>query len=322
VQAPPSDYCNNQLAAPESLSLRRTSSTPSRSSAFKNSSKSFRYKGGSGRRSTVIQFKQTFRSFKADPEGPGPCAFVLTCLSALLILITLPVSLCLCIKVVQEYERAVIFRLGRLRKGGAKGPGIFFVIPCVDRFRCVDLRTVSFDVPPQEILSRDSVTVSVDAVVYFNVIEAEQALCSVDDFSHSTRLLAATTLRNVLGTKNLAEILSERETISQIMQSALDEATDPWGVKVERVEVKDVRLPVQLQRAMAAEAEAAREARAKVIAAEGEQKASRALKEAADVIQESPQALQLRYLQTLNSISAEHNSTIIFPMPISLASLS
>jgi len=162
------------------------------------------------------------------------------------------------------------------------------------------------------------VTVAVDAVVYFNVIDAEQALCSVDDFSHSTRLLAATTLRNVLGTKNLAEILSERETISHIMQTSLDEATDPWGVKVERVEIKDVRLPVQLQRAMAAEAEAAREARAKVIAAEGEQKASFALKEAAEVIQESPSALQLRYLQTLNSIAAEHNSTIIFPMPINL----
>jgi len=255
---------------------------------------------------------------EAEPEDPGIAAFLLTALSVLLIVITIPFSLCFVIKVVTEYERAVIFRLGRLRKGGSKGPGIFTVIPCIDTYKCVDLRTVSFDVPPQEILSRDSVTVAVDAVVYFNVIDAEQALCSVDDFSHSTRLLAATTLRNVLGTKNLAEILSERETISHIMQTSLDEATDPWGVKVERVEIKDVRLPVQLQRAMAAEAEAAREARAKVIAAEGEQKASFALKEAAEVIQESPSALQLRYLQTLNSIAAEHNSTIIFPMPINL----
>ncbi|XP_059094479.1 band 7 protein AGAP004871-like isoform X4 [Tigriopus californicus] len=264
--------------------------------------------------------RNSFKSMEiADPEGPGIAAFLLTALSVLLIIVTMPFSLCLCIKVVTEYERAVIFRLGRLRKGGSKGPGIFTVIPCIDTYKCVDLRTVSFDVPPQEILSRDSVTVSVDAVVYFNVIDAEQALCSIDDFSHSTRLLAATTLRNVLGTKNLAEILSERETISHIMQSSLDEATDPWGVKVERVEIKDVRLPVQLQRAMAAEAEAAREARAKVIAAEGEQKASKALKEAADVIQESPAALQLRYLQTLNSIAAEHNSTIIFPMPMHLA---
>jgi len=251
-----------------------------------------------------------------DSKQLGFTAFLLTALSVFLILVTVPFSLCLVIKVVAEYERAVIFRLGRLRKGGSKGPGIFTVIPCIDTYRCVDLRTVSFDVPPQEILTCDSVTVSVDAVVYFNVIDAEQALCSVDDFSHSTRLLAATTLRNVLGTKNLAEILSERETISHIMQSSLDEATDPWGVKVERVEIKDVRLPVQLQRAMAAEAEAAREARAKVIAAEGEQKASHALKEAASVIQESPSALQLRYLQTLTSISAEKNSTIIFPLPI------
>jgi len=255
---------------------------------------------------------------EAEPEDPGIAAFFLTALSVLLIVITIPFSLCFVIKVVTEYERAVIFRLGRLRKGGSKGPGIFTVIPCIDTYKCVDLRTVSFDVPPQEILSRDSVTVAVDAVVYFNVIDAEQALCSVDDFSHSTRLLAATTLRNVLGTKNLAEILSERETISHIMQTSLDEATDPWGVKVERVEIKDVRLPVQLQRAMAAEAEAAREARAKVIAAEGEQKASFALKEAAEVIQESPSALQLRYLQTLNSISAEKNSTIIFPLPIDM----
>jgi erythrocyte band 7 integral membrane protein len=253
---------------------------------------------------------------RADSDGFGFTAFLLTALSVILIVVTVPFSLCLVIKVVAEYERAVIFRLGRLRKGGSKGPGIFTVIPCIDTYRCVDLRTVSFDVPPQEILTCDSVTVSVDAVVYFNVIDAEQALCSVDDFSHSTRLLAATTLRNVLGTKNLAEILSERETISHIMQSSLDEATDPWGVKVERVEIKDVRLPVQLQRAMAAEAEAAREARAKVIAAEGEQKASHALKEAASVIQESPSALQLRYLQTLTSISAEKNSTIIFPLPM------
>lgn len=254
----------------------------------------------------------------ADPDSSGVCAALLTLCACLLILITLPCSLCMCIKVVQEYERAVIFRLGRLRKGGAKGPGIFFVIPCIDTYRKVDLRTVSFDVPPQEILSRDSVTVTVDAVVYYRVHNPTIAVSNVENFSHSTRLLAATTLRNVLGTKNLAEILSERDTISHTMQCGLDEATDPWGVKVERVEVKDVRLPVQLQRAMAAEAEAAREARAKVIAAEGEQKASRALKEAAAVINESPSALQLRYLQTLNSISAEKNSTIIFPFPMDL----
>ncbi|CAD5114794.1 DgyrCDS3835 [Dimorphilus gyrociliatus] len=233
-------------------------------------------------------------------------------------MITLPFSLCLCIKVVQEYERAVIFRLGRLLPGGAKGPGLFFILPCMDSYTKVDLRTVSFDVPPQEVLSKDSVTVAVDAVVYYRVQNATISVTNVEDAARSTRLLSATTLRNVLGTKNLSEILSERENISNTMQANLDEATDPWGVKVERVEIKDVRLPVQLQRAMAAEAEAAREARAKVIAAEGEQKASRALKEAAEVMQDSPSALQLRYLQTLNTISAEKNSTIIFPLPIDL----
>ncbi|XP_042207899.1 band 7 protein AGAP004871-like isoform X5 [Homarus americanus] len=259
-------------------------------------------------------------SYSTSTDSPGLCAFILTFISYLLIVATFPFSLCLCIKVVQEYERAVIFRLGRLLKGGAKGPGIFFIVPCIDSYRKVDLRTVSFDVPPQEILSLDSVPVSVEAVIYLRVCNPTNAETNVDDYSHSTRLLAATTLRNVLGTRNLAEILSERESISATMQSSLDDATDPWGVKVERVEIKDVRLPVQLQRAMAAEAEAAREARAKVIAAEGEQRASRALKEAADVINESPAALQLRYMQTLNAISAEKNSTIIFPLPIDLLS--
>jgi erythrocyte band 7 integral membrane protein len=250
----------------------------------------------------------------------GICGWILTILSYILVFFTMPFSLCMTIKVVQEYERAVIFRLGRLMPGGAKGPGIFFIVPCIDSYRKVDLRVLSFEVPPQEILSKDSVTVAVDAVVYFRISNATISVTNVEDCSRSTKLLAQTTLRNILGTKTLAEMLSDREAISLQMQSTLDEATEPWGVKVERVEVKDVRLPVQLQRAMAAEAEATREARAKVIVAEGEQKASRALKEAAEVIAESPSALQLRYLQTLNSISAEKNSTIIFPFPIDLLS--
>uniref|UniRef100_A0A914ZEX5 Band 7 domain-containing protein n=2 Tax=Parascaris TaxID=6254 RepID=A0A914ZEX5_PARUN len=232
----------------------------------------------------------------------GVCGWILTILSYILIFFTLPISACLCIKVVQEYERAVIFRLGRLMPGGAKGPGIFFIVPCIDTYRKVDLRVLSFEVPPQEILSKDSVTVAVDAVVYFRISNATISVTNVEDAARSTKLLAQTTLRNILGTKTLAEMLSDREAISLQMQTTLDEATEPWGVKVERVEVKDVRLPIQLQRAMASEAEAAREARAKVIVAEGEQKASRALKEAAEVIAESPSALQLRYLQTLNSI--------------------
>jgi len=238
----------------------------------------------------------------------------------LLILATLPLSLLCAVKVVQEYERAVIFRLGRLLQGGARGPGIFFVIPCVDSYTKVDMRVLTFDVPPQEILTKDSVTVHVDAIMYYKVNNATSCIANVDDYGQSTRLLAATTLRNVLGTKSLGDILSERESIAQDMQISLDEATDPWGVKVERVEVKDVRLPQQLQRAMAAEAEAAREARAKVIAAEGEHKASRALRHAAEVICESPAALQLRYLQTLNNISAEKNSTIVFPVPVDILS--
>ncbi|XP_046365849.2 band 7 protein AGAP004871-like isoform X4 [Haliotis rufescens] len=274
---------------------------------------------GHGSTSKVEPFSGDMGHQAAEDGGSiGCCGYVLYFLSLIAIACTFPFSLCLCMKVVQEYERAVIFRLGRLVSGGAKGPGLFFIIPCMDSYTKVDLRTVSFDVPPQEVLTRDSVTVAVDAVVYYRVQNATMSITNVEDSNRSTRLLAATTLRNVLGTKNLSEILSERESISHLMQSSLDEATDPWGVKVERVEVKDVRLPVQLQRAMAAEAEAAREARAKVIAAEGEQKASRALKEAADVITESPAALQLRYLQTLNTISAEKNSTIIFPLPIDL----
>ncbi|KAJ3660879.1 hypothetical protein Zmor_005308 [Zophobas morio] len=240
--------------------------------------------------------------------------------SSIILILTFPFSVFWCFKVVKEYERAVIFRLGRLRSGGPRGPGVFFILPCVDTYMKVDLRTVSFDVPPQEALTKDSVTVSVDAVVYYKIQDPLLSVTQVENYSNSTRLLAMTTLRNILGTRNLSDILADRETISHIMQTSLDAATDPWGVKVERVEIKDVRLPLQLQRAMAAEAEAAREARAKVVAAEGEMKASRALKEAADVISESPSAIQLRYLQTLNNIAGEKNSTIVFPLPIDFLS--
>ncbi|XP_071567870.1 band 7 protein AAEL010189 isoform X8 [Temnothorax nylanderi] len=246
------------------------------------------------------------------------CGNILVVLSWIVVILTMPFSLFVCFKVVQEYERAVIFRLGRLLSGGAKGPGIFFILPCIDNYARVDLRTRTYDVPPQEVLTKDSVTVSVDAVVYYRVNNATISIANVENAHHSTRLLAQTTLRNTMGTRPLHEILSERETLSGNMQVSLDEATDSWGIKVERVEIKDVRLPVQLQRAMAAEAEAAREARAKVIAAEGEQKASRALREASEVIGDSPAALQLRYLQTLNTISAEKNSTIVFPLPIDM----
>jgi len=256
----------------------------------------------------------------ACEEGQGVCAHLMVIGSILLIVATLPFSLVFVVKVVQEYERAVMFRLGLLLSGGARGPGVFFIIPCVDIVEIVDMRVQVFNVPPQEILTKDSVTVYVSAIMWYKVKDATSAIANVDDYSGSAKLLAATTLRNVLGTRNLGDILSEREAIAQEMQSGLDEATDPWGVLVERVEVKDVRVPENLQRAMAAEAEAARNARAKVIAAEGEHKASRALRHAAEVIVDSPAALQLRYLQTLNNISQENNSTIVFPVPIDIMS--
>ncbi|XP_058015066.1 stomatin [Ahaetulla prasina] len=248
----------------------------------------------------------------------GFCGWILVIFSFVLVVATAPISIWLCIKIVKEYERAIIFRLGRILKGGAKGPGLFFVLPCTDNIIKVDMRTISFDIPPQEILTKDSVTVNVDGVVYYRVQNATLAVANITNADSATRLLAQTTLRNVLGTKNLSQILSDREEIAHSMQATLDDATDDWGIKVERVEIKDVKLPVQLQRAMAAEAEAAREARAKVIAAEGEMNASRALKEASIVITESPAALQLRYLQTLTTIAAEKNSTIVFPLPIDM----
>ncbi|KAK2846712.1 hypothetical protein Q5P01_009711 [Channa striata] len=250
--------------------------------------------------------------------GLGCFGWLLVFLSMLFVVATFPLTIFFCIKIVKEYERAVIFRLGQIIDKKPKGPGLFFVLPCTDSCVKVDLRTVSFDIPPQELLTKDSVTVSVDGVVYFSIYCPISSVANVSNANTSTRLLAQTTLRNVLGTKNLSELLSDREGISHSMQEALDEATHAWGIKVERVEIKDVKLPQQLQRAMAAEAEASREARAKIIAAEGEMNASRALKEASLVIAESPSALQLRYLQTLSTIAAEKNSTIVFPLPIDI----
>lgn len=248
----------------------------------------------------------------------GACFYVMAGFSVLIIILFFPFSLLLSVKIVKEYERAVILRLGRLASRKAKGPGLFFILPCVDTVKVVDLRTVTFDVHPQEILTKDSVTVRVDAVVYFRVSDPTMSVVKVENFFNSTYLLAQTTLRSVLGTRKLSELLSERESISDEMQHQLDEATDPWGVKVERVEVKDVILPANMQRAMAAEAEATRESRAKVIAAEGEQNASRRLREAADIMDESPATVQLRYLQTLNTIAGQNNHTYVFPLPVDL----
>ena len=218
------------------------------------------------------------------------------------------------VKVVQEYERGVIFRLGRLQ--GAKGPGIFFIIPIVDRMVKVDLRVVTLDIPTQEAITRDNVTVRVNAVAYYRVIDPNDAIVQVEDFNRATWQIAQTSLRSVLGQSDLDELLIHRDEINQKLQQIIDEQTEPWGIKVSIVEVKDVELPDTMKRAMARQAEAEREKRAKVIHAEGEFNAAQQLQEAAGVISRQPAALQLRYLQTLTEIAVEKNSTIIFPVPI------
>ena len=220
------------------------------------------------------------------------------------------------IKIVQEYERGVIFRLGRLM--GARGPGLFLIIPGVERMRKVDLRIVTLEVPAQEAITRDNVTVKVNAVVYFRVVNPEDAVVKVFDYIRATSLIAQTTLRSILGQSDLDHLLSEREKINQDLQQVIDQQTDAWGVKVTSVEVRDVELPSSMQRAMARQAEAEREKRAKIIHAEGEFSASQQLANAAQVIGSQPATLQLRYLQTLTEIAAEKNSTIIFPLPIDL----
>ena len=223
------------------------------------------------------------------------------------------------VKVVQEYERGVIFRLGRLI--GAKGPGLFFIIPIADRMVKVDLRVVTLDVPAQEVITRDNVTVRVNAVLFFRVFDPEKAVVAVTDFVRATHQIAQTTLRSVLGQSSLDELLSQREEINMKLQQIIDEQTEPWGIKVGIVEVKDVELPQSMQRAMARQAEAEREKRAKIIHASGEFEASKMLTDAAGVIGSEPAAIQLRYLQTLTEIAAEKNSTIVFPIPIEVLSL-
>jgi regulator of protease activity HflC (stomatin/prohibitin superfamily) len=223
------------------------------------------------------------------------------------------------VKIVQEYERGVIFRLGRLV--GPRGPGLFFIIPFVDRMVKVDLRVVTLDVPAQEVITRDNVTVRVNAVLYFRVFNPEKAVVAVTDFVRATHQIAQTTLRSVLGQSDLDELLSQREAINLRLQQIIDEQTEPWGIKVGIVEVKDVELPQSMQRAMARQAEAEREKRAKIIHASGEFEASKMLTDAARVIGSEPATIQLRYLQTLTEIASERNSTIIFPVPIELLSM-
>jgi regulator of protease activity HflC (stomatin/prohibitin superfamily) len=218
------------------------------------------------------------------------------------------------VKIVQEYERGVIFRLGRLQ--GPKGPGIFLIIPLVDRMVKVDLRVVTLDIPTQEAITRDNVTVRVNAVAYFRVVDPSDAIVQVEDYQRATWQIAQTSLRSVLGQSDLDELLIHRDEINQKLQEIIDEQTEPWGVKVSIVEVKDVELPDTMKRAMARQAEAEREKRAKIIHAEGEYSAAQQLQDAANVISKEPAALQLRYLQTLTEIAVEKNSTIIFPVPI------
>ncbi|NXQ57142.1 STML3 protein, partial [Anthoscopus minutus] len=250
--------------------------------------------------------------------GIGVCGWILVSLSLLLVLITFPISIWACIKVVREYERAVVFRLGHILSKRPKGPGMILLLPCTDTFIKVDLRMVICKIPPQEILTRDALTAQVDGVVHYRIHSAVSAVANVTDVHSATLLLAQTTLRNVLGTQSLAQLLAGREEIAHSIWATLDSATEQWGVKVARVEIKDIRIPVAMQRAMAAEAEAAQETKAKVVAAEGEMNASKALQKAAKVLAESPVALPLRYLQTLTAVAAQNSSTIVFPLPINM----
>ncbi len=221
------------------------------------------------------------------------------------------------IKILNEYERGVIFRLGRVL-GSPKGPGLIILIPIIDRMVKVSLRTVVLDVPPQDVITKDNVSIKVNAVVYFRVVDALKAVVEIENYLYGTSQLAQTTLRSVLGQAELDELLSHREKINDRLQDILDTHTEPWGIKVANVEVKNVDLPQEMQRALARQAEAERERRAKVIGAEGEYQAATKLAEASEILSKNPMALQLRYLQTLIEISTEKNSTIIFPIPIDL----
>jgi regulator of protease activity HflC (stomatin/prohibitin superfamily) len=239
----------------------------------------------------------------------------LIALAAILVILFIVASAS--IRIAREYERGVIFRLGRLRSP-PKGPGLFLLIPIIDKMVRVDLRTVTLNVPPQEVITKDNVPVRVNAVAYFRIIDPERAIVQVENFMVATSQIAQTTLRSVLGQHQLDELLSERDKINAILQQIIDEATSPWGVKVTIVEVKDVEIPGGMQRAMARQAEAERERRAKVIAAEGEYQASERLKDAAEVLAQNPMSLQLRYLQTMLEMSSERTSTLILPLPIEL----
>lgn len=234
----------------------------------------------------------------------------------IIIIVLILLILSSAVRIILEYERGVVFRLGRF--SSVKGPGLRFIIPVVDRMRKISLRTVAMDVPPQDVITKDNVSVKVNAVLYFRVVSPDKAIIEVENYLYATSQLAQTSLRSVLGQSELDDLLARREQINQHLQEILDRQTDPWGVKVSNVEVKHVDLPVEMQRAMARQAEAERERRAKVIHAEGEYQAAQKLTEAAVILSTNKSALQLRFLQTLTEVAAEKNSTIIFPFPIDL----
>jgi regulator of protease activity HflC (stomatin/prohibitin superfamily) len=221
------------------------------------------------------------------------------------------------IKILKEYERGVVFRLGRVYSDGAKGPGLFFLIPFVNRMVKVDLRTVTMDVPPQDVITRDNVPARVTAVIYFRIVDPNKSVIEVENFVQATSQISQTTLRSVLGKKDLDDLLANREAINAELQTIIDEQTEPWGIKVSVIEVKDVEIPQQMQRAMSRQAESERERRAKIIAAEGEYQASERLRQAADKL-DSPTAVQLRLFQTMAEIATEQNSTIVLPVPLDL----
>jgi regulator of protease activity HflC (stomatin/prohibitin superfamily) len=243
--------------------------------------------------------------------------------SPLIPLILLAVLVAIGFNVLREYERAVIFRFGRVARGlvGGNGPGIVVIIPLVDKLVRVSLRTVAMDVPPQDVITRDNVSVKVNAVIYFRVVDPQRAIIQIQDYLYATSMMAQTTLRSVLGQSQLDDLLAKRDEINSKLQVIIDQQTEPWGVKVSAVEVKNVDLPQEMQRAIAKQAEAERERRAKVIHAQGEFEASQRLADAANIISQNPAALQLRYLQTLVEIAAEKNSTTLFPIPIDMLTL-
>jgi regulator of protease activity HflC (stomatin/prohibitin superfamily) len=236
----------------------------------------------------------------------------------IVVFILIVIILASSIRILREYERGVVFRLGRLAQGGVKGPGLIILVPIIDKMVKVSLRTVVLDVPPQDIITQDNVSVKVNAVVYFRVIQPNKAIVEVENFLFATSQISQTTLRSVLGQSDLDDLLSQRDKINQKLQFIIDSNTEPWGIKVSNVEVKQIDLPQEMQRAMARQAEAERERRSKVIAAEGEFQASQRLADAAQVLGEQPSALTLRYLQTLREIGQQNNTTTIFPIPLDL----